>query len=314
THHTVETVAAGSDASALAVPIVQGEYDDAHLCQLVGKLEIGGARVKRNLPGGSPVEVTLVVDRGGKLSANARVKLAGDQVESFEGVAQLIMPEATVESLDSSLEVAQKRLNDAQSQAFADGDGGAIGALGKLQTELHTAEGLKDSLAGGDTDAGQRAARILLDIDAQLSEIDAERRWPEILEDAEDTYSWALSWVSEYGRDAELRLCERTGQSLEHALDRRSVADVNRHLRTLRRLGSTCFRRDPESWAMSFEHCVSRIEETSDLPKAKQLESRGRKALDKGDTGELRSVVKQMWELIPADPATRRMSYESGVR
>ena len=50
THHTVETVAKGSKDSVLRIPIVQGEMTAAHLCRLVGTLDIGGDAVKDTVP------------------------------------------------------------------------------------------------------------------------------------------------------------------------------------------------------------------------------------------------------------------------
>ncbi|HET9993115.1 MAG TPA: Hsp70 family protein, partial [Kofleriaceae bacterium] len=89
THHTVETVAKGSSDSVLRIPIVQGEMSQAHLCRLVGTLDIGGDTVMETVPTGSAVEVTIELDRGGRLSARALVP-AIDQV--FEHVAHLLVP------------------------------------------------------------------------------------------------------------------------------------------------------------------------------------------------------------------------------
>jgi len=73
TLRTVETVSRGADGFAIRVPVVQGEFALAHLCRLVGALEIPSSGVKATLPAGSAVEVTLELDRGGRLSATARV-------------------------------------------------------------------------------------------------------------------------------------------------------------------------------------------------------------------------------------------------
>ena len=73
THHTIETVAKGSSESVLRIPIVQGEMSQAHLCRLVGTLDIGGDAVKDTVPTGSAVEVTIELDRGGRLAARALV-------------------------------------------------------------------------------------------------------------------------------------------------------------------------------------------------------------------------------------------------
>ncbi|HLT37902.1 MAG TPA: Hsp70 family protein, partial [Enhygromyxa sp.] len=91
THNTVESVAKGGDGSVLKIPIVQGEFDRAHLCRLVGTLEIPSREIKASLPAGSEVELTLELDRGGRLSARALVPSL-DQV--FEEVAHLLVPAA----------------------------------------------------------------------------------------------------------------------------------------------------------------------------------------------------------------------------
>jgi molecular chaperone DnaK len=47
---TAETVIPGHEGYALKVPIVQGEFEQAHLCRLVGSLEIPSARLAAALP------------------------------------------------------------------------------------------------------------------------------------------------------------------------------------------------------------------------------------------------------------------------
>lgn len=309
THHTVDTVPKGSPDSVLEVPIVQGEFEDAHLCQLVGKLSIIGREVDRTIPSGSPVELTLLVDRGGRLTATARV---GGQ--SFEGVAQLVMPEATAESLTRNLAAARDRVGTALAAAFRAGDAEFLARLQRLERELDEVSPMIDAVRGGDSDAGQRAARIILELDASLGEIEAERRWPDFEDDARETQSFAIFWVSEHGHETEQRLVDTAGRALDLALRRRSVTDATRQVRILRRVGSAAFRRDPKCWQFEFAYCVSRIEEATDLPKAKKLESKGKKALARSDNAELKAVVEQLRDLFPADPAIRRMSYESGVR
>ena len=88
---TIRRVPAGSAEAALAIPVVQGELSKAHLNRLIGSLEIQGARLKRDLPAGSRVEVTLHLDRSGQLHARADVPEAG---ESFEDVVHVLVPSA----------------------------------------------------------------------------------------------------------------------------------------------------------------------------------------------------------------------------
>ena len=62
------------DEFALKIPIIQGEYDRAHLCRLVGTLEIKQLADQGELAGGfARCRSVLELDRGGQLSARALV-------------------------------------------------------------------------------------------------------------------------------------------------------------------------------------------------------------------------------------------------
>jgi molecular chaperone DnaK len=188
THYTIETVAAGTTDSVISIPIVQGEFGDAHLCRLVGTLSISGRDIDTTIASGTPIEMTITVDRGGKMSATAQLPGAKGPLQ-FEQVAQLVVPEATVESLENNLEASRTRMDEV---AYAGVAQEFVARLQALDEQLDQAAPLIKALAGGDTDAGQRAARIILDVDAAVSEIDAERKWPEFEADAMETYTWAL--------------------------------------------------------------------------------------------------------------------------
>jgi molecular chaperone DnaK len=313
THYTVDSIAPGASGTALSIPIVQGEFDVAHMCRIVGRIEIGGKQLKHAIPAGTPVEVTIVIDRGGKLAATARVT-TDKQTQQFDGVAQLVMPEPDAESLRKNLETARKRCDDALAGAFRSGDSETLERLQTVQQQLAGVDALIVAVKGGDRDAGQRGAIALLDADAVINEIETEQQWPEFEDDARSTYAWAVGWVSELGKPSEQSALEKASTALERALDRKSVAEANRHLTVIQRLGRVSYRRHPKAWQFSFESAVSRIEESTDLGRAKKLEARGRKAIEAGDNTELRSVVEQMWELFPIDPKTRRMGFDSGVR
>ena len=55
---------------------MQGEFAWAHLCRLVGTLEIPSTALTAPLPVGSEVELMLELDRGGQLRAQARITSA----------------------------------------------------------------------------------------------------------------------------------------------------------------------------------------------------------------------------------------------
>jgi molecular chaperone DnaK len=310
-HTTVETVAAGTKESVLRIPIVQGELDQAHLCRLVGTLELRGDGVERTVPLGSKVELTIELDRAGCLTARAFVP-AIDQV--FEHVAHLLVPEAAPAALDAALADQRKHLLQMRTEAFRHGLTQVIEKLGALESQLAAAERDIDAAHGGDADAAQKARRTLLEIDAALADADLARKWPELAEEARWASVAAVSVVGAFGTDAERKLLDEVMAALDRAMAAKDPAELGRQLRLMRRLTNAAYFRDPEAWERQFEMAASDLGSTTDLPRAKQLVDDGNAAIAAGDTPRLRRIVNALWELMPIDAQVRRKSFDSGVR
>jgi molecular chaperone DnaK len=311
THHTVETIARGSDESVLRIPIVQGELLQAHLCRLVGTLDIGGAAVKDTVPTGATVEVTIELDRGGRLSARALVP-AIDQV--FEHVAHLLVPDAAPEALDAALTDLRRQLVDLRTDAFRHGLGQVIEKLDRIETRLAEAERDIDAAHGGDADAGQRARRALLDVDATMAEADLARKWPELDAAARHAAVAASSAVSYCGSDAERALLHDVLAAMDKARKDKDAPELERQMRLANRLGTAAYNRTPEAWEQYFEDAASEMSRSRDLPRAHRLVNEGTAAIQRGDTEELRRIVKALWALLPEDSEARKRGFDSGVR
>ncbi len=311
THVTVESVARASADSVLKIPIVQGEHDRAHLCRLVGTLEIPGHAIARTLPAGSDIELTIELDRGGRMSARALVP-ALDQV--FEHVAHLLVPAADTEVLAASLATLRKRVDDLRADAFRRGMAQVLGTLEHAEHEL--AEVARDlgAALGGNDDAGQRARRNLLEIDAALDEVEQSKQWPELEQRAVRTLTWAGGQIAYLGTDRERALFEDIARAIDGARQERNVRDLQRQLRLANQLGETAWYRDPDTWPALFDAASSRIDAATDLPKAQALVREGRAANGRNDYAELRRITEKLWKLLPHDPSAQRQSYDSGVR
>jgi len=311
THHTVETVARGSKESVLRIPIVQGEMSQAHLCRLVGTLDIGGDTVTETVPTGSAVEVTIELDRGGRLAARALVP-AINQV--FEHVAHLLVPDAAPEALDASIRELRRQLMDLRTDAFRHGLTQVIEKLDHLEARLSEAERDIDAAHGGDADAAQRARRALLDVDATMAEADLARKWPELEGEARSLAIAASSTVGLHGSDAERALLQDVLAAMDKARREKDAAELERQMRLAQRLSSAAYNRTAEAWEWYFESAASEVSRATDLPRAHKLVTEGKQAVDRGDTESLRKVVKALWNLLPEDSESRKRGFDSGVR
>jgi molecular chaperone DnaK len=311
TLQTVETVAKGSKDSLIKIPIVQGEYDAAHLCRLVGALEISGGELRQTLPSGTDIELTIELDRGGRMSAKALLPTTG---QVFEQVAHLLVPEAAPEVLDAQIVALRGRLVEMRTDAFRRGLAGVIDKLGKAEAALVDLALDVGAAKGGDADAAQKARRSLLELDALLESVELDRRWPELDKEAREAIVYATIVVHEHGLPHEQSLFNETARAVERARQTRDPLELQRQLRLLNRLSYAAGSRDPEVWKRRFEHAAVDIGNLTDPVKGQVLINEGREALAKGDNDALRRVVQKLWQLSPGDPEQRRLGHDSGVR
>jgi len=307
---TVESMRAGDPEQALRVPIVQGESQRAHLCRLVGALEIRASELTAPLPLGSTIEVTLELDRGGRLSASALAP--GGQV--FSKVAQLVTPDVAPQALRQGLATLQERLETVRAQAFQQRDASTVQTLSDSEARAREIVSDIDAAEGGDADAAQRARRNLIELDEMLEAAEAGLRWPQVEERAQRELSIAWSWCSAFGTPSEQRVLEETVAAIERARARRDAADLERQVQLIRSIRDASFFRSPDAWKRVFEDLASRADAASDLPKAQDLVRRGRAAVQRRDDDELRALCQELRSLLPADEKHRRLGWDSGVR
>jgi molecular chaperone DnaK len=307
---TVEAMAPRSSA-ALKIPIVQGDFDAAHLCRLVGTIEVAGSELRGSLPSGADVEITLEVDRGGRLAARAHIPGLG---QDFQHVAHLVVPEADPATLTAGAAALRERLNRLRTGAFSGGDARLLAELGNAEAALAAVAHDAQAALGGDADAAQKARRTLLELDALITAGEDAGSWPELQAEARSAHATAALWVSEQGDPIEQRHLSEAGKALAAALDRRQPAEVSRQLRLIRRLGHAAYLRQPDVWIWEFDHAAARAGEASDAKAAGKLVAAGRKAVADGDRTVLRGIVERLVKLLPADAELRRQGYDSGVQ
>ncbi len=310
-HHTVDAVAPGEDDHALVIPLVQGEFDDAHLCRLVGSLDVPARVLKEVLPAGTQVEVTLELDRGGHLTAQAYVPRIK---EVFEGVAQLLVPACTPDVLEAELRTMHERIEALRADAFRMRMPELIAEIDKLMPDLDDAERGLDAARGGDEETAQRARRNLIELEARVVQLELTRDWPEIDSEAVDDIAFAASWVSSLGTETEQKLLDQAIAQANRAREAMDAGQLARRMRRVRNLGEAAYYRHPESWRHQFEFAAARADEATDPAKAAALVQKGRAIIDSGDHMALRPLTEQLWGLLPIDAKKRQRSHLSGVR
>jgi molecular chaperone DnaK len=310
THRTVQQVSPASDY-ALRVPVVQGDFPFAHLCRLVGVIEIPGSSLKRALPVNSVIELTLEVDRGGALSVKAFLP---DQDLVFDRVEQLIAPAASATQMAQVMEQLQQRAATLRAQGFRSGQTETLKALADFESSMLAVRQDLEAARGGDPDATEKARRTLIDFDGLLGDLEAQNAWPELTDRVYSTYAWASERVAELGSDAERTALTQCMEQVQRALRARAPREIERHLATMRRLASTAGARHIRWWQYQLDHCAGLVESSSDPKRAQALVTKARQAEQRGNRAELERHVRELWQLMPDDSEARELGFDSGVR
>jgi molecular chaperone DnaK len=307
-HQTVQAVPAG-DGDVLCIPVVQGEFERAHRNRLIGTLQVSG--VSRALPAGSRVEVTLRLDRSGQLEARADIPTLG---QTFDDVVQVLVPTASPEVLAREVAAAELRIAELRRRSAQKTSPEIVMWLGVATPLLAEASAGLEAAQGGDADAAQRTARLLLDLGAALDSVEQELAWPELDAEADDAVRLAVPWVAAFGTKNEQKLFEEALEAVRAARKAREAAELERQLRVVRAMGDAAFSRDPRTPHLEFDWYASNVGEALDLPRAAALVARGREARARDDASEMRSINRQLSDLFPSSPEARRRSFGSGVR
>ena len=307
-HRSVEHL--GPNTPPLRIPIVQGEYDRAHLCRPVGELRIDATHLAgRQLPAGSELEISLELDRSGRLSA--RAKLPG-RLGVVEGLERLLVPEASSEVVFASLDDLEARLAALRGAAFRLGTASTLPALRRLDEELR--ELRRELVENDEADGLARVRRAARELDAEIGAREDEARFDDVAASARATLTWANTWVSLRGTPRERSTLSEVADAMQAAAERLDGVDLQRQQRLAAQLGESAWLRDPAAWSMLFEHYCGVLDGALDLPRAQALVERGRDAVASEDWGSLRSVVERLRPLMPVPDATRRLAHGSGVR
>ena len=311
TLRTVENVSPSLTEYALRVPIVQGDFPFAHLCRLVGVIEIPASALKGPLPVDSVIELTLEVDRGGALNARALVPA---QNLVFDHVEQLVAPAISPEKMQVLLSELEHRAAEIRAKGFREGHRNALMALADFDNTINTIKRDLEAARGGDSDAAEKSRRMLIDCDGLLGDLESQNAWPELMSEVYEEQASANHWLEAYGTDPEKRALQQSIESVERALRARNMREIERQLRTMRHVRMSAYLRDPQAWNWELDRVAAKIDESSNPAKAQSLVQKGRSAESAGNRRELEQAVRELWALFPAHAEEKSLGFDSGVR
>ncbi|HEX7899986.1 MAG TPA: Hsp70 family protein [Planctomycetota bacterium] len=298
-HRTVRDIKKGAGAG-LRIPVVEGQSPKADRNRLIGTIEIQAADIKRDLPAGSEVEITIKIDKSRLVTSKAYVP---DLDQEFESVLQLERKEVPVDQLEKDIEFARGRLAALRAKAAESGDDPgfrkAQQAIGRVDGERMMSE----------VDEMYRNARIskeeadkcnqrLQHLNLALDEAEDALQWPQLKTKVDEFVTFMHKIVNEFGKPEEKARAAALERDCRAALGR-DAAVVEQKLKEISRLTGVVWPRDPGYWVAWFQELSSLTVPLKDPALAERLFNRGRMAIDDGDLPGLKAVIEQLLPLLP---------------
>jgi molecular chaperone DnaK len=291
----------GSKTDVITIPVVEGENKRNDRNRLIGALNIYAAdtRIKRDIPLGSEVEVTMHVDESRLITTVAYIPVLD---EEFQEVHKLEKPEVSVQQLETERDRQLKRLDKVRQLVEQARDARAWDILQRIEEERIEHE-IEASLAvaQSDRDSAHKCESRILALKTAVDEAEDALEWPLLLADAE---KWInnLESLAIHSQYADAKDKNSASEMISMAREAIVIHDADVLRRRISEVTSMWVRidqKDPAYWIWWFSKLRDEKGSLKDQPRAEKLFALGELALDKSDLSVLKGAVHQLWSLTP---------------
>lgn len=313
-YHTTRSVKPGQADSFIRVAVVEGESGLSDRNRLIGCLDITGKHIRRELPEGQEVEVTLRIDESREITVEAFVPYLD---EDFSVRLEMGRKAAanSPEVLRERLAKEQKRLEALKNQADEAEDRGANKLLGEIDREDATKE-LRRKMrdAEGDFVAGEQCHKLLLDMACRLDEVEAQIKWPALVKKVRALDQELHTIAKESGSRQQQDKAEDLRDRAEEHIHSKNSDKLERTEDQMNELYRAILFEQPGFWAGFFRNLEQDAPLMNDPERAKRLIAHGRQSIGENNLPGLRNACVQLLQLLPREVAEEaQRGWNAGV-
>lgn len=282
----------------LRVPVIEGQNERADRNRLIGYLTIPGQSLRRDLPAGSEVEITIEMDVSRLVTTSAYIPHLDQE---FETVLEIRKPKPDLELLRQTLEYEKKRLQELREDAEKTNDPTAQRLLSEKVDGENMVHNVDSALAAaaGDPDAADKAQNRLLDLRISLDEVEDQLSWPALAADADKKIQNAKDVMRDFGTDEARRRIDNLEREARAALQSHEPEMLRRKLDEMDRLALQVLLDQPGFWVALFDDLKNRRNLMRDQFAANQLITQGDRAIQTNNIAGLKEAVRQLIGLLP---------------
>ncbi len=289
----------GTADEAIRLPVVEGEHKKADRNKLIGYLEIPATEIKRDLPAGAEIEITIGIDQSRLVRTEAYITMLNAEFEKVLAMKKTI-PNAG--ELKEEVEREKKRLEDVRERVYTLGDATAKPILERIEGE-HIVEEVENSLdaAAVDRDAADKTQNRLLELKSTVDELEDALEIPTLLAEAQQMIEWTQEIVEKWGKPDDQPKFRTLLGKLRATMEAhvKNPSDLRRRTDALDDLRMRILTSRDEWW---LDYLVRLEEHSMDMTNpelAQQLFAQARRAIGNNDIDGVRYACQQLIQLLP---------------
>jgi molecular chaperone DnaK len=291
-------VTAGKNEPAVIIPLVEGENPAADRNRRIGEFVIPGEAIKRDLPSGTEVELTLRMDEKRQIKVNV-------YIQSLDIEFDYDLNSDTKKSTDVGVitrEFAEesKRLRTLLTQAGEADDKQSVSELERLQASELVAE-IKQSLTSAKTDPGaaEQCEKRLLEFKLALDAVETRIKWPTLVTEARNKLDDLDKLVKKEGSEKQQEAAEDLREKVEDIIRDKKTESLAFRVKEIDNLYYKVLFSIPDFWVFQFRELEKEKAKFTDPTKGERLLEMGHNYTSQNNVDGLRNVVRQLWELVP---------------
>ncbi|MFC0037401.1 Hsp70 family protein [Actinomadura rayongensis] len=291
----------GASEGMIRIPVLEGEHHRADRNRRIGRLEVDPQQVRRDVPEGSEVDLTLVIDESRLVVARAYVPILDEEFEHAINLQTETVP--THEELARDAAAEKQRLAAVRRQADEYRDERAREVLARIDAENIVADidAMVDA-ARVDPDAATTCGKRLLDLKAAIDEAEDELEWPRLVQEVREITEAVRQVVRNSGGPNHARMLASAEEAVEAAITAHDADLLRQRAEEMRQLALRVMDETGELALLAFDELQSLTGEMNDPHEARQLVETGRRAAANRDIATLRHVNAMLSRQLPTPP------------
>lgn len=291
--------------NVIRIPLIEGDNAIADRNRQILAMEIkpDNPRVKRDVPAGSDIDVTVVIDESRRTTVKAFIPILDEEFGEECIVFRFDLADA--KGLLGEMERQKTRLEEVRRKAEAMQDRNALGTLHQIDQEQVVDHITRDVLAAqGDPGALGEADKKLRDFTALNDSVEDALEWPGLVRDAREQLQSAGEAVQAHGEPEERERLKQLAGEIEQALAQKRTGLLRTRIEDVRDLYWCVTLRQPEFWVRYLQYLEDQKGHMRDQAAAARLFAQGRRAIQAEplDFEALKAAVRQLIGLLPPGP------------